>query len=1129
MQGYWRDDSGHSWHEVSGLSRATSGVGLDDGGPAEGIGTGQWFRAVNVLEELDQPGEWWVDAVQSKLVLLPATEDQLAQTELAVIPHGFMLEGTQWTTIAGLRVEATRSHAVSAVATTALLLDEVEIGNPGGWGVRVVGGKSATLQDIAVRGAGEGGILLSGGDRATLVAAEHVVRGAIVSEFGRVGRMSSPGIRLEGVGSRVTDSTIEAGAHAGIEFTGNDHRIDNTMLRDLCRESGSSAAIVGDGDWTTRGTVIENNTFQHIRPVDLPEWAEGVGEPSAVRLASGTSGTTVSGNTILDAAVGILVDGGRDNAVVGNTFTGTQTPVRVRAVSDTEGLLAKLQSALSEASFATTPTWLGRYPQIAGIVANAPSAPLGTTITANRATDRDELLDASVAARSGIAANQVNYASNGDETPLEDLSNLPPTDSASPYEGLVFYVATNGNDAAAGTAEAPFATIARARDAIRAATGRTQTGGPPPANWKGARVVLESGEHFMHSSVEFDERDSGTEMYPVIYTGATNARTTLAGSRPAPSEGWVLVTNADNYAWLRLPFASRGAVYVLDVDSLNVDKGADLLGWQSHYSNWLRLIDEGQVKLMSRFPAGPDHLASSWMTIAAVPVAGVQHRPATVRVGHQAPSTWNLSQQDVLAYGTWVYPYNVTWERVTSTKPSGGGSSDLEISARVSYRNFAQPGSGYENSRYIALRNAIEALTPGTYVWNKSRGRLYYWTETGQPPKAARLTVARNLLKLGVSEQANRSCDWVSFVDLTFEGGRDAMVRAYGSTGLTFERCEFRNFGEIALVIHDGSRTGLRQCRIYNGANRAMILHGGDKRRLVSAENYIEGLEVSEIGFDLNAQISVAIGTGRVEGSDYVPVEKESCGLVVSNLHARNLRDGAFGMTGAKIELRDSVIDRSNMIVGDAASTGGAYRFGMVGNAIRRTHFKNIQRMPLVPISLGQLYAVYLDAVSGWVLEDNIFEDCDSGILIAGSKNMKVLRNKFINCHANHQQAPLVLGNRSTWAYGYTQKEIEYELSVLPLHEFPWKDLTPGLAEYRKGGALNGILVHFENIEIRDNMTTNAGSNLVRLKPPDVSDVELGRSVGVDLGQLNYPAGAVGVPVEGGGTVPLSSYTKVSW
>lgn len=82
-----------------------------------------------------------------------------------------------------------------------------------------------------------------------------------------------------------------------------------------------------------------------------------------------------------------------------------------------------------------------------------------------------------------------------------------------------FYVAPDGNDDNAGTKAKPFATLERARDAVRAAR---KTGAE---NKAGCTVCLRGGNYFLSETFRLDDRDSGVVFRaaageePVVYGG----------------------------------------------------------------------------------------------------------------------------------------------------------------------------------------------------------------------------------------------------------------------------------------------------------------------------------------------------------------------------------------------------------------------------------------------------------------------------------------------------------------------------------------------------------------------------------------------------------------------------------
>jgi hypothetical protein len=87
------------------------------------------------------------------------------------------------------------------------------------------------------------------------------------------------------------------------------------------------------------------------------------------------------------------------------------------------------------------------------------------------------------------------------------------------------YVAPGGSDAAAGTRAAPFATLERARDALRA---MKQAGGLSEG---GATVYLRAGTYERREPFALAAADGGTETAAIVYRSEPGAEVRIAGGR----------------------------------------------------------------------------------------------------------------------------------------------------------------------------------------------------------------------------------------------------------------------------------------------------------------------------------------------------------------------------------------------------------------------------------------------------------------------------------------------------------------------------------------------------------------------------------------------------------------------
>jgi len=93
-----------------------------------------------------------------------------------------------------------------------------------------------------------------------------------------------------------------------------------------------------------------------------------------------------------------------------------------------------------------------------------------------------------------------------------------------------FWVAPDGHDGAPGTKKAPFKTVQHARDVIRA---KDLT-----RNMKcDVTVNLEAGEYPVTSTIELDDRDSGSNGHQVVYRSADGpGKANLVGAEEVT--GW---------------------------------------------------------------------------------------------------------------------------------------------------------------------------------------------------------------------------------------------------------------------------------------------------------------------------------------------------------------------------------------------------------------------------------------------------------------------------------------------------------------------------------------------------------------------------------------------------------------
>ncbi|MBM3892043.1 MAG: right-handed parallel beta-helix repeat-containing protein, partial [Verrucomicrobia bacterium] len=118
-----------------------------------------------------------------------------------------------------------------------------------------------------------------------------------------------------------------------------------------------------------------------------------------------------------------------------------------------------------------------------------------------------------------------------------------------------FFVATNGHDGWSGKLAAPnkektdgpFATITRARDAVRALKAGGELKEP-------VTVQIRGGRYWLREPLVFAPEDSGTEKCPITYAAAPGERPVFSGGRDIA--GWL---RAEGKLWkAQLPDVASG-------------------------------------------------------------------------------------------------------------------------------------------------------------------------------------------------------------------------------------------------------------------------------------------------------------------------------------------------------------------------------------------------------------------------------------------------------------------------------------------------------------------------------------------------------------------------------------------
>ena len=273
-----------------------------------GLGNGKDFQAYtayNILEELDSPGEWWLDTKTGILYVWPPSALETANISISMLETPIVsIINQTYTTLEGLTIEAGRGMGIYIegghhntivgctirnVGTSGIFMGQGAQANKGPMSIdnfegHPVSGIIGSLQNYLykntswnrnagydqqilscdVYNTGSGGIYLSGGDKRTLTKANNIVENCKVHDFNRRNKFIWSGISVDGCGNKIRHCEIYNSDWQGIFVHGNEHIFEYNNIHHVTLNSDDTSPWYIGRDPSDRGNVVRYNYFHHI-------------------------------------------------------------------------------------------------------------------------------------------------------------------------------------------------------------------------------------------------------------------------------------------------------------------------------------------------------------------------------------------------------------------------------------------------------------------------------------------------------------------------------------------------------------------------------------------------------------------------------------------------------------------------------------------------------------------------------------------------------------------------------------------------------------------------------------------------------------------------------------------------
>jgi parallel beta-helix repeat protein len=278
-----------------------------------GSGKEKWL-AINLLDEIDMPGEWALDIQDQKLYYWPPSAIETLKIMVSDRAQPLIrLKNVHHVQIIGLNLEGGLGNGIEMTDCADNLIAGCTIANSGNTGIRDVRGMRNRIQSNDIYETGGWGIELSRvGDRAKLIDSGIQI---INNHIHHIGRLAfKEGIRMDTcVGVRVAHNLIHDIPKGGIrnDMMNNCLFEYNEVHNNALGES-DTGTFYGYGGWSTYGNVYRYNFTHHTN------------RSNGFYCDDGDSGDVFYNNIVQGSITALKFGGGHDNLAHNNLLVENQ-------------------------------------------------------------------------------------------------------------------------------------------------------------------------------------------------------------------------------------------------------------------------------------------------------------------------------------------------------------------------------------------------------------------------------------------------------------------------------------------------------------------------------------------------------------------------------------------------------------------------------------------------------------------------------------------------------------------------------------------------------------------------------------------------------------------------------------
>lgn len=311
--GYWKN----GWATDSVRIKHISGNQVfTETSASFGVKRGGEYYIFNLPEELDSPGEWYINNKTGIMYIYPMSEYK-EDTEITIAKLNEPIincTNVSYLTIERMTIQSGMNNGIDIADSKNVHIAGCTIKQFTKNAVNITNSLKCGVLSSEVEQIGAYGIYINSGDRSNLEAMGCYAVNNHVHDFGRVERTYYPGIEMRGVGNYMAYNEIHDAPHMALRAEGNNNIIEFNEIYDVVKETKDAGAFYTCRDQLAFGNIMRYNYYHDI----YGGTGEAAGTAVGFYVDDVGCAWTCYGNVFNMVDHPILIGGGSNNKVINN-------------------------------------------------------------------------------------------------------------------------------------------------------------------------------------------------------------------------------------------------------------------------------------------------------------------------------------------------------------------------------------------------------------------------------------------------------------------------------------------------------------------------------------------------------------------------------------------------------------------------------------------------------------------------------------------------------------------------------------------------------------------------------------------------------------------------------------------